>query len=64
MGARKPEPAMYRRALDIFGCRPQRVLFIDDREENVAGGAAAGMTAIQFTGVFALSEQLKRLGVL
>ncbi|HUN84231.1 MAG TPA: HAD-IA family hydrolase [Terracidiphilus sp.] len=64
VGLRKPDPAMYHRALDIFGSPPPRVLFIDDREENVAGGAAAGMKAIQFTGEFALSKELKRLGVL
>jgi putative hydrolase of the HAD superfamily len=64
VGLRKPEPAMYRRALDIFGTPPPRVLFIDDREENVAGGAAAGMKAIQFTGQSALSKDLERLGVL
>lgn len=64
MGLRKPDPTMYNRALDILGCAPQRVLFIDDRAENVAGGAKAGMKAIQFTGAVALSEELKRLGVL
>ena len=42
VGLRKPEPAMYRRALDILGCPPERVLFIDDREENVAAGWRRG----------------------
>jgi putative hydrolase of the HAD superfamily len=64
IGLRKPGPAMYRRALDIFGSPPPRVLFVDDREENVAAGAAAGMKAIQFTGESALSKELERLGVL
>ena len=64
VGLRKPLPEMYRRALDIFGCPPQRVLFIDDREENVAGAATAGMKAIQFESEFALSKELERLGVL
>jgi putative hydrolase of the HAD superfamily len=64
VGLRKPQPAMYRRALDILGCAPGRVLFIDDREENVAGGAEAGMKAIQFTGELALSKELEQLGVL
>ena len=64
VGLRKPDPAMYQRALDILGTPPPRVLFIDDREENVVGGAAAGMKAIQFTGEFALCNELKRLGVL
>ncbi len=64
VGLRKPEPAMYRRALDILGSPPERVLFIDDREENVAGAAAAGIKAIRFTGAEALRAQLKELGVL
>jgi putative hydrolase of the HAD superfamily len=64
VGLRKPEPAIYRRALDILGTRPQRVLFIDDRAENVAGGAASGMTAIQFKGEASLRAELERMGVL
>jgi putative hydrolase of the HAD superfamily len=64
VGLRKPDPAMYHRALEIFGSAPARVLFIDDRKENVAGGVAAGMKAIQFTGEFALCNELKKLGVL
>ncbi|MGA9062858.1 MAG: HAD-IA family hydrolase [Terracidiphilus sp.] len=64
MGLRKPEPAMYRRALDILGSAPYRTLFIDDREENVAGAAAAGMKAIRFMGAEALRSELKRLGAL
>ena len=63
VGLRKPEPAMYLRALDILGCSPERVLFIDDRQENVAGGLAAGMKAIQFTGADALRVALEELGV-
>jgi putative hydrolase of the HAD superfamily len=63
VGLRKPEPAIYRRALDILGRAPHRVLFIDDRPENVAGGVAAGMKAIRFTGAEALGSDLQRLGV-
>ena len=61
---RKPEPAIYRRALDILGRPPQRILFIDDREENVAGAAAAGIQAIRFEGAAALRRQLADLRVL
>jgi putative hydrolase of the HAD superfamily len=63
VGLRKPDAAMYRRALDILGAPPHRVLFIDDREENVAGGVAAGMKAIRFTGEMALWKELEGLGV-
>ncbi len=64
MGLRKPEPAMYGRALDILGCAPERVLFIDDRAENVEAGSAAGMTAVRFTGAHALRSELHGFGVL
>ena len=64
VGLRKPEPAMYRRALDILGSRPGRTLFIDDREENVAGAKDAGMKAIRFTDAEALRKELAQFRVL
>jgi putative hydrolase of the HAD superfamily len=64
VGLRKPEPAIYRRALDILGGPPERILFIDDRQENAAGAAASGMTTILFKGEDALRPELKALGVL
>jgi HAD superfamily hydrolase (TIGR01509 family) len=61
---RKPEPAIYRRALDILGKPAKRILFIDDRTENVAGAVAAGFKAIRFTGAEALRQELENIGVL
>ncbi|MGO9323352.1 MAG: HAD family hydrolase [Terracidiphilus sp.] len=64
VGLRKPDPAIYRRALDILGSAPDRTLFIDDRQENVNGAVGAGMKAIRFTGAEALRADLGMLGVL
>ncbi len=64
VGLRKPDPAIYRRALDILGSAPNRTLFIDDRQENVDGATAAGIKAIRFTGAEALKAELGRMGVL
>jgi putative hydrolase of the HAD superfamily len=64
VGLRKPEPAMYRRALDILGRRGERVLFIDDRQENVAGAEAAGMKGLRFDGADRLRRDLELLNVL
>jgi HAD superfamily hydrolase (TIGR01509 family) len=61
---RKPEPAIYQRALDILGRPAERVLFIDDRAANVAAAVNAGMKAIRFEGAEALRRELKSLGVL
>ncbi len=63
-GVRKPDPAAYRRALDVLGRPAQRVLFIDDRQQNVGGATAAGMRAIRFSGAEALRSELAELEVL
>lgn len=64
VGLRKPQPEMYRRALDVLGRPAQRVLFIDDRQENASAAAAQGMQAIRFDGAEQLRRDLETLGVL
>jgi putative hydrolase of the HAD superfamily len=64
LGLRKPDPAIYKRALDILGRPAERILFIDDREENVIPAAAAGMKTIRFEGAEKLKVELVELGVL
>ena len=64
VGLRKPGAAIYRRALDILGVPPERVLFIDDRQENVEGAESVGIKTIRFTGATALRPQLEDFGVL
>ena len=63
LGLRKPEPAIYRRALDILGKPAERILFIDDRQENVEGAAAAGIKGLRFDGADSLRRDLIALGV-
>jgi putative hydrolase of the HAD superfamily len=64
VGLRKPEPAIYLRVLDILGCPPERILFIDDRTENAAAASKAGMRSIQFLGAASLRQTLKTLNIL
>jgi putative hydrolase of the HAD superfamily len=64
LGLRKPEPTIYLRALDILGCKPERVIFIDDRATNTAAASALGIQAIQFLGEAPLRATLKELGIL
>jgi len=64
LGMRKPEAAIYKRALDILGRPGQRVLFIDDRPENVAEAVGVGMKGIVFKRADALRSELAGLGVL
>jgi putative hydrolase of the HAD superfamily len=45
LGARKPEPVAFERALERMGVTARHVLYLDDREENVAAAATVGMHA-------------------
>lgn len=64
VGLRKPGAAIFRRALDILGKPPERILFIDDRPENVAAAAALGVKSLKFNGAECLRSELETLGVL
>lgn len=63
VGLRKPGAAIYRRALDVLGKPPERILFIDDRPENVAAAAGVGMKTARFQGAECLRRELEILGV-
>jgi HAD superfamily hydrolase (TIGR01509 family) len=60
----KPDPAIYQALLARFALDPATTLFIDDREENVAGAAAVGMTGLVFDGVEDLRTDLVEMRVL
>jgi putative hydrolase of the HAD superfamily len=64
LGLRKPDAAFFQRALDILDRPPQRILFIDDRADNAAAAAEAGMKALVFTGADQLQRDLVNLGVM
>ena len=64
LGLRKPEAKIFQRVKQMLGERRPRILFIDDRIANVEAAAAAGFTAIHFTGEHELRAQLVQLGVL
>ena len=59
----KPDPAIYRYALEKLGVKPEQALFIDDREENVAAAAALGIVALLFTTVENLRANLIAQGL-
>jgi len=48
LGVIKPGRAIYRHAIEGLGIEPHYGLFIDDREENIEGGRAAGLHSEQF----------------
>ncbi len=52
----KPETAIYRCAAEALATSPERILFLDDREENIAAAAAFGMQTIHYAGPDAASH--------
>jgi 2-haloacid dehalogenase len=60
----KPDPAIYRHALDAIGSPAADCLFIDDAPKNVAAAATLGMHAHLFTGADELRHELVGLGLL
>ena len=52
----KPDPEIFRRALEVIGALPQHVVFIDDLIENVYAARSEGIRSFQFVD----AEQLKR----
>jgi putative hydrolase of the HAD superfamily len=56
--AAKPEPRIYERCLETLGAKPWEVVFIDDREENVAAARALGITSFHFRSAAELRRDL------
>jgi len=63
VGTRKPEPEIYRLALERMGVRADRAVYIDDRPEMVEAGAALGLKAIHFESSRQLEQELQALGL-
>ncbi|MGH3256922.1 MAG: HAD family hydrolase [Streptosporangiaceae bacterium] len=61
LGLIKPQPEIYRHVLDDLGVSAAEAVFVDDREVNVRGAQALGITGHLFTGVTALRAFLKSL---
>lgn len=60
----KPDPAIYRLAIDRFGIDPARTLFIDDRQDNVESAIACGLQGHVFRDHATLDAELIARGVL
>jgi 2-haloacid dehalogenase len=58
----KPDPAIYRLALNRFGLAADEALFIDDREDNIAGAESVGIAGHVFVDEPSLREWLQGYG--
>ncbi|RSX58864.1 HAD family hydrolase [Bifidobacterium samirii] len=63
-GLRKPDPHLYRRAIDRFGVDPSATVFVDDKARNADAATAVGLHGIRFTDTSSLRRDLRELGIL
>ena len=61
VGLRKPEPDIYRLALEITQKAPEECCFIDDRSINLESAKRLGMHTIEMDTVAQLREDLRKL---
>lgn len=64
MGVTKPAARIYEMVEDDLGLQPERLLFADDRADNIAAAAARGWQTHQFTGPQGLADRLVAEGLL
>jgi FMN phosphatase YigB (HAD superfamily) len=60
----KPDPEIFRRALEVLGALPQQVVFVDDLLENVLAARELGITSFQFVDAEQLRRELESAGFL
>jgi epoxide hydrolase-like predicted phosphatase len=63
MGAMKPQPKIYLRALEDLACLPEEAIFIDNKLEYVDGAKDVGINGILFQSAEKLREELKSYNV-
>lgn len=60
---RKPDPAIFRMALDISQAQPDHVAYVDDRPEHVGAARNLGIHAIHHEDVASTRDALAALGL-
>jgi epoxide hydrolase-like predicted phosphatase len=61
VGMRKPEPGIFRHAVELLGLRPAECIFVDDIDANVAAAEQIGFIGVLHTQSDATGERLAEL---
>ncbi len=62
-GTRKPDPAIYRMALDALKAGPEETFYTDDRQDLIEAACSLGIRGAVFTGFEKLAADLAAEGV-
>jgi glucose-1-phosphatase len=63
VGAMKPLPLIYHRAIEAAGCLPEECFFTDDMAAYVTAARAQGIDAVQFQSAAQIEAELRKRGV-
>ncbi|WP_250287242.1 MULTISPECIES: HAD family hydrolase [unclassified Frankia] len=63
LGLRKPDPAIYRRLLEMLGHGPREVVFVDDFPENLVPARDLGMVDVRYESPRQVRRALVEAGV-
>jgi 2-haloacid dehalogenase len=64
VGLAKPDPEIFRYALERFDLDPDQTVMVDDTQENLTSATRVGLTTVLFTDAEQLRSDLARLQVL
>jgi putative hydrolase of the HAD superfamily len=60
----KPQPEIYRAAIDAAQCSPEECFFTDDIPEYVEGARQMGIDAVQFESREQIERELSARGII
>jgi FMN phosphatase YigB (HAD superfamily) len=63
VGAMKPQPLIYQKAIEAAGCQPSECFFTDDIEAYVEAARVEGIDAVQFQSATQIEAELHQRGV-
>jgi len=63
VGAMKPSPLIYKKAIEAAGCHPAECFFTDDIEAYVDGARQQGIDAVRFQSAAQIEIELRKRGV-
>lgn len=64
LGLRKPDPLIYRKAIDVLGVSPDEVFYTDDRDELIAVASKLGIHSYVFRNFERLKQDLLGCGII
>jgi len=63
VGVRKPDPAIFKKALDCAKVKPNQCLYVDDIQDYADAASNLGIVGVRFTGIDQFKSDLDLLGV-